>query len=157
MTKATQQDSRMKAERGNTVKIHYSGTLEDGTEFVSTANREPLELTIGESEDKVPRRVGQAAVGMSPHETKTLKISSSDAYGPYRKELVFRVERSRVPVKMTPELGKRLTVQFSNGSKKGASIIDVSDSHVIVNANHPLAGKDLTFHIRLVEIASPNP
>ena len=153
MTKATQQSDRMKAKSGDTVKFHYSGTLEDGTQFTTTADREPLELTIGEGKDKIFRRVARAVVGMSPGEKKTLRISASDAYGPYREELVFRVERSRIPVKVIPELGKRLTVRFGDGTRKAASIIKMSESHVILDANHRLAGKNLTFHIRLVEIA----
>ncbi|HDI52273.1 peptidylprolyl isomerase [candidate division KSB1 bacterium] len=138
------------AKRGDTVKVHYTGKLEDGTIFDSSADREPLQFTIGE-ELLIPG-FEEAIIGMSPGETKTAVVSADQAYGPYREEMVLEVDRTQLPPELEPEIGQQLQMQQPDGQVVLIKIVDVSDSVVKLDANHPLAGKDLTFDIQLLEI-----
>jgi peptidylprolyl isomerase len=139
------------AKPGDTVKIHYTGRLEDGTVFDSSANGEPLEFTLSGGE--VIPGFDQAVVGMSPGESKTEKISMEQAYGPYREEMVIEVNRQQLPPDLQPEVGQQLQVQQENGQLIPVLVTEVTESQVTLDANHPLAGEDLTFDIQLVEIA----
>jgi len=138
------------AKRGDTVKVHYTGKLEDGTIFDSSTDREPLQFTIGE-ELLIPG-FEEAIIGMSPGETKTAVVSADQAYGPYREEMVLEVDRTQLPPELEPEIGQQLQMQQPDGQVVLIKIVDVSDSVVKLDANHPLAGKDLTFDIQLLEI-----
>jgi len=138
------------AKHGDTVKVHYTGKLEDGTIFDSSADREPLQFTIGE-ELLIPG-FEEAIIGMSPGETKTAVVSADQAYGPYREEMVLEVDRTQLPPELEPEIGQQLQMQQPDGQVVLIKIVDVSDSVVKLDANHPLAGKDLTFDIQLLEI-----
>jgi len=138
------------AQLGDTVKVHYTGTLEDGTVFDSSIDREPLEFTIGEG--KLIPGFEEAVVGMSQGESKTVEIPSDEAYGSYYEELVFVVERDQLPPDLQPEVGQQLQFQQEDGTIVTLTVIDVSELSVTLDANHPLAGKDLTFEIQLVEI-----
>lgn len=138
------------AQEGNTVKVHYTGKLEDGTVFDSSTGRAPLEFTLGEGE-LIPG-FEEAVDGMEPGETKTTEIAPEDAYGPYDQDLVFQIERSRFPDEIDPEVGQQLQLRQEDGQAFQATIMDVTDDAVTMDANHPLAGKDLTFDIELVEI-----
>lgn len=135
---------------GDTVKVHYTGKLEDGTVFDSSINREPLQLTIGEG--CVIPGFENALVGMSPGESKTAKIEASDAYGPHRKEMTQIINRDQFPKHLRPEVGQELQDYQPDGRIIKAMVTDVSESSVTLDANHPLAGKDFTFDIQLVEI-----
>lgn len=141
----------VQAKPGDTVKIHYTGKLEDGTVFDSSIDREPLEFTL--SGGQVIPGFDQAVVGMSPGESKTEIIPMDQAYGPHREEMVIEVNRQQLPLDLEPEVGQQLQVQQENGQAIPVFITDVTESTVTLDANHPLAGEDLTFDIQLVEIS----
>ena len=138
------------AKPGDTVKVHYTGKLEDGTVFDTSTDRDPLQFTIGER--KIIPGFEQAVVGMNPGESKTIKVPMDEAYGPHREEMVMVVDRNQLPVDLIPEVGQQLQSRQPDGQTMVVTVIGVSESSVTVDANHPLAGKDLTFDIQLVEI-----
>ena len=141
----------VQAKHGDTVKVHYTGKLEDGTVvFDSSENREPLQFTIGEG--KIIPGLERAVVGMSPGESKTEKVLADQAFGPYREELVLEVDRQRIPADVKLEVGKRLKFRLANDQTTQALVTDVSESKVTVDANHPLTRSDLIFNIQLLEI-----
>jgi peptidylprolyl isomerase len=138
------------AKAGDTVKIHYTGKLEDGTVFDSSVSREPLEFQL--SGGQVIPGFDEAVMGMAPGESKMTKIPMDQAYGPHRPEMVIQVERQQLPTELEPEVGQQLQVQQQNGQVIPVFITEVDDTTVTLDANHPLAGEDLTFDIELVEI-----
>ena len=146
------------AKEGDKVKVHYTGRLEGGEVFDSSECSEdecgcdtgPMEFTIGEG--SVIPGFEEAVIGMSPGESKTVTIPVDDAYGQRIEEMVAVVERANLPPDMTPELGMRLEVTQEDGQVFPVVITEVTDTQVTIDANHPLAGRDLTFDIRLVEI-----
>jgi peptidylprolyl isomerase len=140
----------VEAKNGDKVKIHYTGKLEDETVFDSSVEREPLEFTVGDG--KIIPGFEKAVVGMNPGESKTVTISPDMAYGPHREELVVDVERERVPNNLDLKVGGFVQIRQRDGGVIQAKVTDVSESKVTLDANHPLAGKDLTFDIKLVEI-----
>ncbi|NNF51813.1 MAG: peptidylprolyl isomerase [Gammaproteobacteria bacterium] len=139
------------AKSGDTVKVHYRGTLEDGTVFDSSEGRDPLEFDIG-SGQLIPGF--EAAVdGMAAGETSSISISSTEAYGPHREEMVMEVPRTQLPAEMEPKIGMQL--QAGQGDEQFVvTITEVQEETVTLDANHPLAGKDLNFEITLVEIVA---
>ncbi len=138
------------AKDGDSVKVHYTGTLDDGTVFDSSAGGDPLEFTLGDR-NVIPGF--EAAVrGMGVGETRTTRIPASEAYGPREAGAVFEVDRSQLPPDAEPEVGLQIGLQHPTGQLLPAVITDVTDETVTIDANHPLAGQDLTFEIRLVEI-----
>ena len=139
------------AKTGDTVKVHYTGKLDDGTIFDTSAESEPLEFTIGEGQ-LIPD-FEQAVVGMNPGEAKTVQIPSDKAYGPHHEQMVMVVDRSAFPVELEPKVDQRLQVRQQDGQEFAVTVTDVTESKVTLDANHPLAGKDLTFDIQLTEIA----
>jgi FKBP-type peptidyl-prolyl cis-trans isomerase 2 len=141
----------VQAKPGDTVKIHYTGRLDDGTVFDSSVNREPLEFTL--SGGQVIPGFDEAVLGMSPGESKTQKIPMDQAYGPHREEMVLEISRQQIPPELEPEVGQQLQVQQENGQAIPVFVTEVTESNVTLDANHPLAGEDLTFDIQLVEIA----
>ncbi len=138
------------AKNGDTVKVHYTGKLNDGTVFDTSTDRDPLQFTIGQGQ--VIPGFEQAVVGMNSGESKTTKVSADKAYGPHRKEMVLVIERSQLPVDLKPKVGQQLQSRQADGRTIRVMVTDVSESSVTLDANHPLAGKDLTFDIQLVEI-----
>lgn len=138
------------AKQGDTVKVHYKGSLEDGTIFDTSQDRDPLEFTIGEGE--VIQGFEKAVVGMEPGQSKVVTLDSEEAYGPRRSELLVEVDRDRFPSEMEVEVGSQVQVRQQDGSPRVATIARVGDESVTLDVNHPLAGKDLTFDIELVEI-----
>jgi len=139
-----------KAKRGDTVKVHYTGRLEDGTVFDSSIDRKPYEFTIGES--GIIPGFEQAVLGMTPGETKTTKIPAAKAYGPRRKNMIVVVDRTQIPAHLKVEIGQRLQINQADGQRVPVKVVKVTQSKVTLDANHPLAGEDLTFDIELVEI-----
>lgn len=139
-----------KAKEGDTVFVHYTGKLEDDTVFDSSRDREPLAFSIGEG--KVIPGFEQQIVGMEPGDTKTITIDSAEAYGPYREDQVIEVERDRLPDEIDPQVGQQLQVQQTDGTTAVVVITDVADATITLDANHPLAGKDLTFDLELVRV-----
>jgi peptidylprolyl isomerase len=141
----------VQAKSGDTVKVHYTGKLDDGTVFDSSANREPLEFTVDGGQ--VIPGFDKAVIGMSPGDSKTEKIPMEQAYGPYQSEMVLQVSKQQMPPDLQPEVGQQLQIQQANGQVIPVLVTEVTDSDVTLDANHPLAGEDLTFDIQLVEIA----
>lgn len=138
------------AKEGDTVFVHYTGKLDDDTVFDSSRDREPLSFAIGEG--KVIPGFEKEVVGMTPGDTKTITIGSEQAYGPYRDDQVIEVERERLPDEIEPEVGHQLQVQQADGSTSVVVIKDVTEEKVVLDANHPLAGQDLTFDLELVKV-----
>jgi len=139
------------AKKGDTVKVHYTGKLENGEVFDSSAGQEPIEFTIGEG--NILRGVELAVVGMTPGDTKTATIEPDDAYGEYQPSLVQDIEKARFPDDIKVDLGQQLQISRPSGPPLIVTVVGVTDTHVTLDANHPLAGKNLTFDIELVEIA----
>jgi|TARA_B100000809_G_C15139532_1_gene532432 peptidylprolyl isomerase len=140
------------AANGDTVKIHYTGTLDDGYKFDSSYDHlEPLEFTIGRGE--MIRGFEQAVVGMEPGETKIVRIASNQAYGRHNPEKVIQVSRSKMPDGLEQEIGMRVQGSMPDGQTVEFTIVSLTESEVTLDGNHSLAGKDLTFDIELLEIA----
>jgi peptidylprolyl isomerase len=139
------------AKNGDTVKIHYTGKLKDGTTFDTSADRDPLEFKLGQGE--VIPGFEEAVVGMEPGESKSIQIEAKDAYGPHHDELITEVGREKFPPDMNVQVGQQLELQSTDGRRRAVTVTEVTDSSVTLDANHPLAGRDLTFDIELVEIA----
>lgn len=138
------------AKSGDTVKIHYTGTLADGTEFDSSADREPLQFAMGGGQ--VIPGFDNAVDGMSVGESKTVTIPAAEAYGERHDQLVQDVPKSALPEDMKPEIGMQLQSQSPDGQVMNLQVTAVADDAITVDGNHPLAGKELTFAIELVEI-----
>lgn len=150
------------AKQGDKVTVHYTGRLDDGTVFDSSECHDhdcgcgsgsesgPLEFTIGEG--GVIPGFEQAVLGMTPGDSKTVFIPADQAYGPRMDEMVAEVERSALPDDMAPAVGQQLEVTQEDGHTFPVLITEVTDSMVTLDANHPLAGRDLTFDIKLVTI-----
>ena len=140
------------AKQGDTVTVHYTGKLDDGTVFDSSVEREPLEFTLGEG--LVIPGFENAVIGMNAGEKKTVDIASEEAYGPYSDELILSVNREQFPEDIQPEVGQSLQVQQPNGQPVVVTVAAVADEEVKLDANHPLAGKDLTFEIELTLVSA---
>lgn len=138
------------AEAGSSVKVHYTGKLDDGTVFDSSRERTPIEFTIGEGQ--LIGGFENAVVGMALNDTKTINIPAAEAYGEHRSELVVDVKKSQFPENIVPEEGLHLDLKNPEGKVMKAVITSVGEDEVTLDANHPLAGKDLTFDLELVEI-----
>lgn len=138
------------AKIGDNVKVHYTGKLKDGSIFDSSAGCEPLQFTIGGN--MVIPGFDKAVVGMELGESKTIDIPMDEAYGPYHSELVQEVSRNDMPPNMDLQVGQRLQAQRGDGQIVVITVIELSESTIKLDANHPLAGKDLIFDIELVEI-----
>jgi len=139
------------AKPGNTVKVHYTGTLTDGTKFDSSRGQEPLEFTLGQ--DEMIGGFEQAVVGMSLGENKTVTIPSDDAYGERNESMVQQVPRSAIPPEIELAPGMMLQAQGPDGETLRFTVADFDEESVTVDGNHPLAGRDLVFELELVEIA----
>lgn len=135
---------------GDTVKVHYTGRLADGTVFETSTDSDPLQFIVGG--DMVIPGFDQALVGMEPGELKTIEIPFGEAYGPYYNELVQEVSRNEIPPNMELSVGQQLQAQKPDGQMALITVIAMSESIVTLDTNHPLAGKDLTIDIELVEI-----
>ena len=138
------------AKQGDTVRVHYSGILNDGTEFDTSRNSSALEFTIGQGQ--IIPGFEQAVVGMNPGESKKVEIPSDQAYGPHRSELTQEVERSVLPPDMDVQPGMQLQATGPNEQPLVVMVAEVKPESVVLDANHPLAGEDLTFDIELVEL-----
>jgi len=141
-----------KVKDGDTVKVHYTGKLtEDGSVFDSSREREPLEFTLGEGQ-LIPG-FEEAVIGMEEGDDTTVKLSSKDAYGERREDLELEVSKEDLPDNIEPEVGMQLQMQQQENEQAiPVQITAVEDDFVQLDANHPLAGKDLTFDIELVQL-----
>ena len=138
------------AKSGDTVRIHYTGTLADGTQFDSSAGRDPLEFSLGAGH--VIPGFDSAVDGMNVGESKTVTIEPDQAYGQRHDQLVQQVSRSALPDDMEPAVGMHLQSQSPEGQVMDLVVTEVDDETITVDANHPLSGHALTFEIELVEI-----
>jgi peptidylprolyl isomerase len=139
------------AKSGDTVKIHYTGTLDDGSEFDSSVGREPLEFSLGAGQ--VIAGFDSAVDGMTVGENKTVTIPAGEAYGERHEQMIQQVPISSLPDDMKPEVGTQLQSQSPDGQIMNFVVSEISDDTVTVDGNHPLAGQALTFAIELVAIA----
>lgn len=140
----------MPAQPGNTVRVHYTGTLADGSQFDSSEGREPLEFTLGSGQ--VIPGFDEGVTGMEVGESRTITIPAEQAYGPRRPEMLLTVPREQFPEGIEPELGQQLQLGTASGDTLVATVTDVGDEAVVLDANHQLAGEDLTFELTLEEI-----
>ncbi len=138
------------AKQGDTVAIHYTGTLTDGTVFDSSRTRDPLVFTLGTGQ--VIPGFDQGVLGMQPGEDKTITIPADQAYGPRRDELVLEVDRDQMPPDLPLEVGQQYQMEQPDGQAVIVTVQDVSSDVVTFDANHPLAGQNLTFDLNLVSI-----
>ncbi len=139
-----------KAKQGDRVKVHYKGYLDDGTVFDSSFDQDPLEFTIGAGE--IIPGFENAVVGMEIGETKTVDIPAQDAYGEYNDMARLEVPRENLPENINPEIGMVLQLTTPQNNTVLVRVIDMNDEIVTLDANHPLAGKDLKFEIKLLEL-----
>ncbi|ARC89544.1 peptidylprolyl isomerase [Rhodovulum sp. MB263] len=135
---------------GDKVRIHYTGTLADGSTFDSSQGRDPLEFTVGSGQ--IIPGLDAALPGMSEGDTKTVEVPCADAYGTHNPDATQAIPRDQVPDNVPLEVGTRLNVQTSEGQVLPVTVSDVTEEVVLLDGNHPLAGKDLTFEIELVSI-----
>ncbi len=135
---------------GDTVKVHYHGKLNDGSTFDSSEGREPLEFEVGSG--MVIPGFDDGVTGMAIGEKKTINIPADEAYGQKEDDRVMEFPIDRFPKDLTPEVGMQLNMSNGEGQQMPVVIADVKEDVVVLDANHPLAGKDLTFDLELVEI-----
>ena len=138
------------AKLGDTVRVHYTGKLDNGVPFDSSAGADPLEFELGSG--RLIPGFEEAVVGMSPGESKTVKIPPEKAYGKYREDRVFNVDKKDLPEEVVPQEGMVLEVCVPNGTVVPVQITEIAGSTVTLDANHPLSEQTLTFEIDLVEI-----
>lgn len=138
------------AKKGDSVKIHYTGTLNDGSVFDSSTGRAPLAFRLGSGQ--VIPGFDEAVLGMSKGESKTVVIPPEKAYGTRNEDLVISVPREHVPPEIKPEVGLKLQMGGANGELVTVEVIEVGEEHIALDANPPLAGQELTFQIELVAI-----
>ena len=138
------------AKSGDTVHVHYTGKLEDGTVFDTSEGRDPLTFELGKK--MVVPGFENAVTGMEVGERKTVSFPSEEAYGPRMDQLVFTVPRENLPPGYDPQQGQMLRMETKAGRQMDVMVMEADDAGVRLDANHPLAGKDLTFDVELVEI-----
>jgi FKBP-type peptidyl-prolyl cis-trans isomerase 2 len=138
------------AKSGDTVRIHYTGTLNDGSVFDSSQGREPLEFTLGAGQ--VIPGFDAAVDGMAVGDRKVAEIPADEAYGPRHDQAVQDVPRADIPAEIPLEVGLQLQMQSPTGQVMPVTVTAITDDAVTLDANHMLAGKDLTFDIELVSI-----
>ncbi|MGB3465108.1 MAG: peptidylprolyl isomerase [Cyclobacteriaceae bacterium] len=142
----------MKAKTNDNVKVHYTGTLTSGEIFDSSVDREPLGFTVGAGQ--MIKGFDEAVNGMELNEKKKVNIPAAEAYGERNDDLLQNVPKSDLPDDMKPEIGQTLVATGPGGEQSHVIVADVAEDHITIDANHPLAGKELIFEIELVEIAS---
>ncbi len=139
------------AKKGDRVKVHYTGKLKDGSVFDSSREREPLEFELGGG--MMIKGFDTAVTGMQVGESKTAEIAAEQAYGEHNDEMVIEVPKSQLPPDLKPEVGQQLGMQQPNGQSVPVRVTKVLDESIEIDANHPLAGKDLVFELELMEIS----
>ncbi|MEO9479905.1 MAG: peptidylprolyl isomerase [Maribacter dokdonensis] len=140
--------SKVKAD--SQVRVHYTGKLSDGQVFDSSVDREPLEVKLGQG-SLIPG-FEKGLLDMEPNEKKTIVIAKEDAYGEKQKELFQTVPKSELPAEIEPKVNMALMATNTDGSERQLRVAEVNENDIVVDANHPLAGEDLTFELELVEI-----
>ena len=135
---------------GDKIKVHYHGRLNNGETFDSSQGREPLEFTVGSGQ--VIKGFDEGVMGMQVGDKKTVNIPVQDAYGEKSDEMLIEFDRSQFPPDMKPEVGMQLMMNNGQGQSFPVIVREVQEDSVVLDANHPLAGEDLTFDLELVEI-----
>lgn len=141
-----------KAKNGDTVKVHYTGKLDDGKIFDSSKGKEPLQFTIGDGQ--LLQAFEKEFIGLVEGDSKDIEIAAQDGYGLREEKLVGKLPFDELPADLTPEIGMRLQMQTPEDQTIILKIIEMSDNDITVDANHELAGENLNFEIELVEIES---
>jgi len=136
---------------GDQVKVNYTGRFEDGSIFDSSEGREPLEFTVG-AEQVIPG-FEKAVIGMKPGESCKVVVTPEDGYGEHMPEMVAEIERQQIPDHEKLMLGSMLEVGLENGQSLEVQVVELSDEKVVLDGNHPLAGKELHFEIEMLEFA----
>ncbi len=139
-----------KIKEGDTVKVHYTGKLEDGSVFDSSREKEPLEFTLGKGQ-LIPG-FEKAVTDMEVGESTQVTIPAEEAYGDPREDLIISVPKSQLPDDVEPKVGLQLQVNQPNGEPVPVRVTEVGDENLELDANHPLAGRDLTFDIEVVDV-----
>ncbi len=138
------------AKTGNHVRVSFTGRLDDGTIFATSQNDEPIEFTLGENE--VLPAIEDAVEGMEAGEVKTIRIAADEAFGARREDLVQEIPRDSLPDDMDVEVGQQLWVDQMDEEPVAVSVVDLSDSTITIDANHPLAGEDLIFDLEVIDV-----
>ncbi|MDT8370267.1 MAG: peptidylprolyl isomerase [Longimicrobiales bacterium] len=138
------------ASKGDTVHVHYTGRLEDGTVFDSSEGRDPIEFTLGDG--KVIPGFEHAVEGLEVGEKAEAQLDPEQAYGPRQDELVMAIPRTQLPDGMDPSVGDHLAMQTKDGQNVPVTVLEATEESVHIDANHPLAGKTLVFELELVKI-----
>lgn len=138
------------AEVGDTVRVHYTGKLEDGTVFDSSQDRQPLEFELGSG--KTIRGLENSIEGMQVGETKETEVKPEDGFGHFRNDLVHTIDRNNFPSDADLEVGQQFNAAGFGRENLIVTVVDISGSEVTIDANHPLAGKNLVLEVQLVEI-----
>ena len=134
----------------DTVKVHYTGSLSDGTIFDSSENREPFEFKVGAGQ--VIKGFEEAVIGLKKDESIKVTIPADEAYGPFMEERLQKVSKEQLPADIKPEIGMELASKYPDGQEIIVRVRSIEEDHIVIDANHPLAGLDLTFTIKVVEI-----
>lgn len=140
----------MEAKKGDSVQVHYTGRLEDGSVFDTSASREPLGFTLGDG--NMIKGFDAAVYGMGIGDKKTVTIPAAEAYGVRRDDMMIEVPREHVPADILPEIGLSLVLQDEGGRPMPVTVVFVDEEKITLDANHELAGQDLIFEIELVKI-----
>jgi peptidylprolyl isomerase len=140
-----------KAQNGDKLKVHYTGKLEDGSVFDSSAGREPLEFVLGNG--SLIAGFERAVSGLMAGEKTTAKLPPEEAYGEPSQELFFEVPKANIPEEIKPEIGMQLSVSQPDGQQMPVVVAEVKEDSITLDANHPLAGKTLIFEIEVMEVA----
>ncbi|MFD2697121.1 peptidylprolyl isomerase [Mesonia sediminis] len=136
--------------QNDTVKVHYTGKLEDGQIFDSSLEREPIEFTLGQGQ--IIPGFENGLIDMKVNEKKTINIAHTEAYGEVREELFQEVPKNQLPQEIEPKVGMGLVSKNPDGTERQLRVAEVKDESIIVDANHPLAGKNLVFDVEVMEI-----
>jgi FKBP-type peptidyl-prolyl cis-trans isomerase 2 len=139
------------AELGDTVKVHYVGKLSDGEVFDQSKQEEPISFEIGKGQ--LIQGFEQAVVGMAAGDTKTEQVPYDFAYGERRDDLVLELEKDKIPEHLNPQVGDQLEIKQDEGNNIPVVVKNITEEGMTIDANHPLAGQDLTFELELVEIS----
>jgi len=137
-------------DKNDNVSIHYKGTLSDGQLFDSSEGKDPLTFEVGSGQ--VIPGFDKAVVGMKVYESKVFTIPSTEAYGEVKDDLLYEIPVSSIPAELNPHEGQRLVSNLEDGRQIPVTVKSVKEDIITLDANHPLAGKDLTFDIKIVEI-----
>lgn len=135
---------------GAKVKLHYTGTFDDGEVFDSSRGRDPLEFEVGAGQ--VISGFDKAVMGMKVGDSKTVRLVEDEAYGPYNEEMVFPADPEQFEEGLTPEIGQQFQTQLEDGTPLLLTVTAVEEEKIILDANHPMAGKPLNFDLEIVEI-----